>query len=570
MNRGSISLLFCALAALSCKPGYDSLWLNAEVPQEECPAYEYRILDHWDNLDDSVERGYAGASIWEWTSDRLPSERIRKYGELNRKIGINGIVLNNVNASAAILDSLHLQRVKGIADILRESGIRVFLSVNFSSPSILGALPVSDPLLPSTREWWKSKIAEIYSLVPDFGGFLVKASSEGQPGPQDFGRSHADGANMFADALAPYGGIVMWRTFVYSPDDSDRAGQAYREFFPLDGKFRDNVVLQIKNGPIDFQPREPFSPLFGALRHTAMAPEFQITQEYTGQSRNLVFLAPIWEECLKSDTYRDGPGSTVALATLGRSPSVIAGVSNVGRDPDWCGSIFAQANWYAFGRLASNPSLTSEKIADEWLHLSFPKPLFMSKKRFESEFISVVKDMMLSSREACVDYMMPLGLHHLFAADHHYGPDPGYVNEDMRPDWLPSYYHRAGKDGIGFDRSINGSGTVLQYNEPLASLYGNPDTCPQEYLLWFHHLPWDRLMPDGNTLWEELCAHYDRGVRKVEEYVEAWKGLKPYVDKKRYKETASLLEVQLQDAIKWRDTCLEYFSGFSGLPVPKD
>ncbi len=561
--------LLASAAACGATADEDTLWLYGDVPLSGTPAYEYRILDHWDNLDDSVERGYAGPSIWGWTSEELPAERIETYARLNEKLGINGAVLNNVNTAPQILRGDCLARVAQIARILRAHGMRTFLSVNFASPSALGELPTSDPLAPEVQAWWRDKVEEIYSLIPDFGGFLVKASSEGQPGPGDYGRTHADGANMLADALAPHGGIVMWRAFVYSASSPDRAMQAYEEFMPLDGQFRDNVTVQIKNGPIDFQPREPFSPLFGGLRHTSMTPELQITQEYLGQSRNLVFTAPMWEECLKSDTYRDGEGSSVAAVTSKSPVSAIAGVANTGQSPDWCGSVFAQANWYAFGRLAWDPTLTSEQIAEEWLRLTFPKPRFVSARRFTRAFIEPVKAMMLSSREACVDYMMPLGLHHLFAADHHYGPEPWCDVEGFRPDWLPSYYHRADSAGIGFDRTLSGSGAVEQYNEPLASLYGGPD-CPDEYLLWFHHLGWDYRMRSGDTLWNELCRHYDRGVKTVRSYRDLWAGMKPFVDRKRYESVAETLRIQERDAVWWRDACVGYFGSFSRRPLPPD
>ena len=533
------------------------------------PAYQYRILNHWDNLDDSVERGYAGPSIWGWTSNELPAERIAEYGRLNQKIGINGTVLNNVNASPAILDSAHLKRCARIADILRSYGMRVYLSVNFASPSALGGLPTADPQDPTVVEWWKAKVEQIYSLIPDFGGFLVKASSEGQPGPQDFGRTHADGANMLADALAPYHGIVMWRAFVYSPDSDDRARQAYDEFVPLDGQFRHNVSIQVKNGPVDFQPREPFSPLFGALPHSSVTPELQITMEYLGQASSLVFLAPMWEECLKSDTYARGKGSTVAAITSASQVSAIAGVANIGRNADWCGNIFNQANWYAFGRLAWNPALSSAQIAEEWLGITFPKPRLMRQKRFDRGFIGPMKEIMLASREACVDYMMPLGLHHLFAGGHHFGPESWCYHEGWRKDWLPSYYHNASSEGIGFDRTREtGSGAVDQYNEPLASIYNSLEACPEELLLWFNHVDWDHRMASGRTLWEELCLHYDRGVRQVRHFCEVWKGMRNYVTPSRYREVLTLLEGNARDAAWWRDACLQYFREFAQRPYP--
>ena len=551
-----------------CAGGNDRLWADGEIALEGTPAYQWRILNHWDNLDDTVERGYAGSSIWSWTDPDIPVERIREYGLLNQKIGINGSVLNNVNASPKILDGEHLTRVAKIADILREYGIRTFLSINFASPMALGGLPSADPLDPAVISWWEQKIGEIYSLIPDFGGFLVKASSEGQPGPQDFGRTHADGANMLAAILAPKGGIVMWRSFVYSPTATDRAMQALEEFEPLDGEFLPNVVIQVKNGPVDFQPREPFSPIFGKLEHTSLAPELQITQEYLGQENHSVFLSTMWEECLDAETY-SGRG-TVAGVTSSSPLSVIAGVANTGSDRNWCGNIFAQANWYAFGRLAWDPTLPSEKIAEEWLRLTFPKPKFMGEKRFTEKFIEPVKEMMLSSREACVDYMMPLGLHHIFAFEHHYGPEPWGTVPGMRPDWQPPYYHNADKDGIGFDRTRTGSGAVDQYCEPLASQYNDPSTCPENLLLWFHHLPWDYRMKSGKTLWEEICLHYDRGVKEAERFVSIWKSAKPYVDRERYEEIARKFDIQLSDARWWRDACVQYFSEVSGLPIPSE
>ncbi len=571
MRSKWLLLVWLGFLALSCARNIDYLWSEADVPLEGAPAYQYRILDHWDNLDDSVERGYAGPSIWEWTSEELPSARIAEYGRLNQKIGINGTVLNNVNASPAILDSAHLQRCAQIADILRPYGMRVYLSVNFASPAALGGLPTADPLDPAVAAWWRDKVAQIYSLIPDFGGFLVKASSEGQPGPQDFGRTHVDGANMLADALAPYHGIVMWRAFVYSPDSDDRARQAYDEFVPLDGQFRDNVSIQVKNGPVDFQPREPFSPLFGALPHSSVTPELQITMEYLGQASSLVFLAPMWEECLKSDTYARGKGSTVAAVSAASKVSAIAGVANIGRNPDWCGNIFNQANWYAFGRLAWDPGLSSAQIAEEWLRITFPKPRLMSQRRFDCGFIAPMKEIMLASREACVDYMMPLGLHHLFAGDHHFGPEPWCYREGWRKDWLPSYYHKASPDGIGFDRTREtGSGAVDQYHEPLASIYNSLEACPEELLLWFHHVGWDHCLSSGRTLWEELCLHYDRGVRQVRHFRDVWKGMRPYVTASRYHEVLELLDRNARDAAWWRDACLQYFQEFSHRPYPPD
>ena len=532
----------------------------------EEPSYDRRILNHWDNLDNTVERGYAGHSIWHW-GEEIPVERITQYAQLNASIGINGSVLNNVNATPEMLRRDYLERTAAIADIMRPYGIHVYLAVNFSSPAALGGLDTSDPLDPQVRQWWADKVQEIYSLIPDFGGFLVKANSEGLPGPQDFGRTHADGANMLADALKPYDGIVMWRAFVYSPQGSDRASQACDEFAPLDGEFRDNVLIQIKNGPVDFQPREPFSPLFGKMSKTAMMVEFQITQEYLGFSNHLVYLPPLFKECLDSDTYSKGEGSTVAAITSGQvypeayRTTAIAGVANIGRDANWCGHEFAQSSWYGFGRMAWDPSLTSEEIAREWLQQTFCS---------DEEFVEPVLDMMMTSREAAVDYMMPLGLHHIFAWDHHYGPEPWCEIEGARPDWLPKYYHKADAYGVGFDRTLSGSGNVGQYNEPLASLYNNIETCPENLLLWFHHVPWTHVMHSGHTLWEEMCYRYDRGIRKVREYQRIWEEMKPYVDNARWETVKAKLTVQESDARWWRDACIQYFGEFSGMPVPKE
>jgi len=558
------------------------------IYEEVCnPSYERRILNHWDNLDGTIERGYAGSSIfWRKGKDSLTvtdtdKQLWQEYARANASIGINGSVLNNVNASPAILTADYLKKTKEIADVLRPYGIRTYLSVNFASPQVIGGLKTSDPLNSEVAQWWKNKVKEIYSLIPDFGGFLVKANSEGQPGPQDFGRTHADGANMLADALSPFGGMVMWRAFVYNPSDEDRAKQAYSEFMPLDGQFRDNVIIQVKNGPIDFQPREPFSPLFGAMKKTSVMPELQITQEYLGQSVHLVYLATMWEEFLKSDTYQEGKGSTVARCTDGslfpQKHTAIAGVSNIGSDVNWCGHPFAQSNWYAFGRLAWNNSLSSEQIADEWIKLTFAdysgkidtqNSIFSAD--WQVNFLQPVKQMMLNSREAAINYMMPLGLHHLFAADHHYGPGPWWAPTGVRKDWTPPYYHKADSIGIGFDRTATGSNAVSQYQEPLQSMFSNSQTCPDIYLLWFHHLPWNFIMKDGQTLWAELCYRYDKGVRLVREFQKTWDQVQRYVDAERFSQVQTKLREQCMNAQVWKDACLLYFRQFSKMPFPND
>ena len=532
----------------------------------EQPRYDIRILNHWDNLNGTVERGYAGHSIWQW--DQLPlhiSPLYKDYARANASVGINATVLNNVNATPDILTRGYLEKVRLIANELRPYHIRVYLSINFSSPAELGVLENSDPFNPEVEQWWKRKADEIYQIIPDFGGFLVKANSEGLPGPQDYGRSHAEGANMLADALKPHGGIVMWRAFVYNPTEEDRAKQAYSEFMPLDGQFRDNVIIQVKNGPVDFQPREPFSPLFGAMQQTALMPELQITQEYLGFSNHLVYLATQWKEFLESDTHCMGEGSTVARSTDGtlltHPLTAIAGVANIGLDANWSGHHFAQSNWYAFGRLAWDHTLTAEEIAEEWIGMTFTT---------EPAFVDPVREMMLNSWETAVDYMMPLGLHHIFAWDHHYGPEPWCDIPGARPDWLPPYYHNASEEGIGFDRSTTGSDAVSQYCAPLSETFNNPASCPDELLLWFHHIPWDHPMQNGRTLWDELCYRYDGGVQQVRAFQKVWDRMEPYVDSERFRHVQSRLRIQSRDAVWWKDACLLYFQTFSGKPIPYD
>jgi len=557
------------------------------IPDEICnPSYEIRILNHWDNPNGTIERGYAGKSIF-WRADDpftvTDQDKLRwqEYARANASIGINGAVLNNVNASPQILTTDYIKRAQAIDDVLRPYGVKTYLAINFSSPKIIGGLNTSDPLDPDVIKWWKDKAKEIYSLIPDFGGFLVKANSEGQPGPQDFGRTHADGANTLADAVKPFGGIIMWRAFVYSANDKDRAKQAYTEFVPFDGQFRDNVIIQVKNGPVDFQPREPFSPLFGAMKKTSVMPEFQVTQEYLGHSIHLVFLSTMWEECLQSDTYQEGLGSTVARCTDGsiypQAHTAIAGVSNIGLDTNWCGHHFAQANWYAFGRLAWNNQLSSSQIADEWIKLTFypaaseksGTPLYSSDWR--ENFLVPVRTMMLESRETAVNYMMPLGFHHIFSMTNaHYGPGPWWGPPRMRPDWTPPYYHQASTGGVGFDRTTTGSNAVSQYHEPLASQFNDPAICPEMFLLWFHHLPWDYKMKSGRTLWDDICYHYDKGVKQVREFQKIWDRVEPYVDSTRFKAVQRKLRSQATNAVFWKDACLLYFQQFSRMQIPYD
>lgn len=529
------------------------------------PKVELRLLNHWDNLDRHVERGYAGQSIWDWW--RLPGfvdSRYTDYARANASIGINGTVLNNVNASAQVLSARYIAKAAALANVFRPYGIRVYFSVRFSSPVELGGLETADPLNPAVRDWWKAKVSEIYQHIPDFGGFLVKANSEGQPGPQDYGRNHADGANMLAEALDPHGGVVMWRAFVYAQDNpEDRVKQALNEFKPLDGEFADNVLVQVKNGPLDFQPREPFSPMFGMMPETQLMMEFQITQEYLGFSTHMVYLGELYREVLAADTFVRGEGSTIARVidgTLhGYKRTGIAGVANIGSDRDWTGSIFGQANWYAFGRLAWNPDLSSRQIAEEWLKMTFST---------DPEFVAAAAEMMMRSREAVVDYMTPLGLAHIMGTGHHYGPAP-WVSDLDRPEWNPYYYHRADSEGIGFDRTSLGSNAVEQYAPHLARHFSDLETAPEEYLLWFHRLSWDFQMRSGGTLWEELLAHYDKGVAEVEAMRAAWTSLESHVDQERFTKTAQYLDIQLEEARWWRDACVAYFTRQSGRNLPK-
>ncbi len=528
------------------------------------PRVQHRILDHWDNLDGSVERGYAGGSIWDWfTLPDYVGTRYTDYARACASIGINGTVLVNVNAPAAVLTPPYLEKVKALAKVFRPYGIRVYLSARFSAPVEIGGLKSADPLDPAVVAWWRSKAEEIYRSIPDFGGFLVKANSEGQPGPQDYHRTHADGANMLAAAVAPHGGIIMWRAFVYSQDDKeDRAKQAYSEFKPLDGQFRDNVLLQVKNGPIDFQPREPFHPLFGAMPRTPLMLEVQITKEYLGLNTNLAYLGTMWEEALSSDTYAAGKDSTVRKiidgSLQGSRLTGMAGVANIGADRNWSGSHFDQANWYAFGRLAWDPQAAASSIAEEWVRMTFSN---------DAAFIKPVVAMMMGSRETVVNYTGALGLAHLMAHGHHYGPSP-WDASGPRADQTPVYYHRADAAGIGFDRTSTGSGAVSQYAPQVAAMFENIETTPEKFLLWFHHVPWDYTMPSGKTLWTELVEHYDQGVQTVRDMQKTWAGLSAYVDPERFAQVTAFLKEQESDAKWWRDASIAYFQSISRRPLP--
>ena len=557
------------------------------------PKIQNRVLDHWDNLNRTVERGYAGASIWNW--HLLPGyidKRYIDYARANASIGINGTVLTNVNANAMVLTKPYLEKVAALANVFRPYGIKVYLTARFSAPMEIGGLKTADPLDAEVQNWWKQKCDEIYSYIPDFGGFVIKANSEGQPGPQNYGRTHADGANMFADALAPHHGIVMWRAFVYdarvqkstenfgegkadpnapSIASSDRAKQAYDEFKPLDGKFRKNVLVQVKNGPVDFQPREPFSPLFGAMQHTPLIIEFQLTQEYLGQATTLVYEAPLFKECLDADSYSkarlndtvgQGKGSTVAKVIDGSlenySATAIAGVANIGNERNWTGHPFGQANWYAFGRLAWDHELSSEQIAEEWLRQTFSN---------DQHFVIGTKKIMMMSRETMVNYMTPLGLHHIMGTGFHYGPAP-WVDNAGRADWNPVYYHRADSTGIGFDRTVTGSNAISQYAEEVRKQWEDVKTCDEKYLLWFHHVSWNYKMKSGRTLWNELCYKYYSGVDSVRWMQHTWNGLKKYIDEERFEQVKMLLAIQEKEAVWWRNACLLYFQTWSKMPIP--
>lgn len=528
------------------------------------PGMQLRLLNHWDNLDRTVERGYAGFSIWNWhTLPAYKDPRYTDYARANASIGINGTVLTNVNANATVLSAPYLQKVKALADIFRPYGIKVYLTARFSAPIETGGLKTADPLDPAVRQWWKQKAGEIYAFIPDFGGFLVKANSEGQPGPQDYKRTHADGANMLAEAVAPYKGIVIWRAFVYAAENPvDRHKQAYDDFVPLDGTFRDNVMVQVKNGAIDFMPREPFHPLFGAMPKTPLMMEFQVTQEYLGQSTHLVYLAPLFKEVLESDTYAKGKGSTVARVVdgslYGHQLNGMAGVANIGNDINWCGHPFAAANWYALGRLAWDHQLSSEAIAEEWLKMSFST---------DPAFVGPVKKMMMESRENMVNYMNPLGLHHIMGTGHHYGPAP-WVNNLSRPEWNPVYYHKADSTGIGFNRTASGSNALAQYHPEAASQWSDPQRCDERFLLWFHHLPWTRVLSSGRTLWDELCFRYYNGASSVGGMIRTWEHQKNRVDEQRFTEVQMLLQIQQDEARWWRNACILYFQEYSRLPLP--
>ncbi|MDT0676517.1 alpha-glucuronidase family glycosyl hydrolase [Autumnicola musiva] len=531
---------------------------------EDKPKIQKRVLNHWDNLDRTVERGYAGFSIWDWhLLPELIKPEYKDYARANAAIGINGTVLTNVNSNALILTPHYIEKVKALAEVFRPYGIQVYLTARFSAPIELGDLDTADPLDENVKKWWKNIADEIYAEIPDFGGFLVKADSEGQPGPFQYDRTHVDGANMLAEAVASHNGIIMWRAFVYSEEDpDDRAKQAYDQFIPYDGKFADNVMVQVKNGAIDFQPREPFHPMFGAMPNTPLMMEFQITQEYLGFSSHLVFLPKLFEEVLDEDTYSNGENSTVAKIIDGTNSNKkltgIAGVANIGTEKNWTGHPFGQADWYGFGRLAWDPYIDSKDIAQEWLKINFSN---------EEDFVKPMTDLLIESRETVVNYMTPLGLHHIMATSHHYGPGP-WVDDLGRPEWNPVYYHKADKNGIGFDRTASGSNALAQYAKPIAEKYSNPKTTPEKYLLWFHHLPWDYEMKNGKSLWNNIALHYQKGVEQVEQMQKTWATMEQYVNEEEFEKTSMLLAIQLEEAKWWRDACLSYFQQFSEMELP--
>ncbi|HSC53260.1 MAG TPA: alpha-glucuronidase family glycosyl hydrolase [Phnomibacter sp.] len=528
------------------------------------PSLQWRMLNHWDNLTRTVERGYAGGSIWNWQT--LPDyidQRYIDYARANASIGINATVLTNVNANATTLTAPYLQKVKALADVFRPYHIKVFLTARFSAPIEIGHLKTADPYDPAVQQWWKDKAKEIYTLIPDFGGFLVKANSEGQPGPQNYGRNHADGANLLANAVKPYGGTIIWRAFVYSNESpDDRFKQPYAEFVPLDGKFTSNVLLQVKNGPIDFQPREPFHPLFGAMPKTPTMMEFQLTQEYLGFSTHLVYLAPMFKEVLNTDTYQPRQGSTVAKvidgSTFGYSSTGMAGVSNIGSDLNWTGHPFAQANWYALGRLAWNPSLSAESIATEWIKQSFSN---------DAATVATISKIMLRSHEAVVNYMTPLGLHHIMGYGHHYGPAP-WFKEASREDWNCTYFHKADSIGIGFNRTATGTNALVQYAPLVQANWNVLAITNKKWLTWFHHVPWQYKLGDGKTFWDELCLQYQWGVGEVRQMKQQWQTVAKQVDADRFRQVNMLLNIQEKEAIWWKDACLSYFQTFSKKPYP--
>jgi alpha-glucuronidase len=552
--RGSFALL----RHLQCHRKLQGLALGA------APKIKRRLLNHWDNMDGSIERGYAGKSIWNWST--LPgtiSQRYKDYARANASLGINGAVLNNVNSNAQILTTANLDKVAALATAFRPYGIAVYLTARFSAPKEIGGLSTADPLASDVKSWWVTKVDEIYKKIPDFGGFLVKANSEGQPGPQDYGRTHADGAKMLSDALAPHGGVVMWRAFVYKDDGSDRIRQAYDEFHPLDGKFGSNAMLQVKNGPLDFQPREPFSPLFGGMPSTPVALELQITKEYLGEDTHLAYLGPLYEEVLKSDTYAKGQGSTVARVidgtVYGYGDTAIAGVSNIGSDTNWTGSHFNQANWYVFGRMAWDPDATAADVADEWVRQTFSN---------DPAVVTPATTMMMESRQDLVSYMTPIGLAHIMGTDHHYGPAP-WVNNLGTANWNPFYYHKADATGIGFDRTSKGSNAVEQYAATVRDKFASKTSIPDDFLLFFQRVTWDeKLASSGRSVWEELVHRYSSGVDAVGKLRDTWKTVEGRIDAKRFKEVTDFLQTQHYEARWWRDACLQYFASVSKKTIP--
>ena len=536
----------------------------ANIAISSAPKLQHRVVNHWDNVNRLVERGYAGLSLWDWgTLPDYKSPRYTDYARINASLGINGTVINNVNADPRLLSDQFLQKIAALADVFRPYGIKVYLSINYNSPRAFGDLDIADPLDPRVAKWWQERTKKVYEYIPDFGGYLVKANSEGQPGPQDYGRNHADGANMLAAALKPFGGVVFWRAFVYHPDIGDRFRGSYDEFKPLDGKFADNVILQVKNGPIDFQPREPYSSLFSAMEKTHMMMEFQVTQEYFGFATHLAYQGPLFEESLRTETYAKGEGSTIGNILEGKvfgntKHTGMAAVINPGTDRNWTGHPFVQSSWYAFGRMAWDHNISAEAAAEEWLRMTFSN---------DEKFIAPVKNMMLSSREAGVNYRSPLGLTHLYSQGDHYGPAPWTDNLE-RADWTAIYYHRASKKGIGFDRTTTGSNAIAQYPAPLMKQYGDINAVPEELMLWFHHVSWDHKMKSGRTLWEELVHKYYEGVEQVRSMQRAWDKQQAYVDPERFAQVKALLQVQERDAVRWRDSCVLYFQTFSGKAIP--
>ena len=538
----------------------------SQLPVEIVPAMPLLIINHWDIIDGSIERGYSGESFFYKDYEILWDERLEHYTRMMASIGINGIVINNVNVhekETYLITDTYLQKVKQYADLFQRYGIKLYTSVNFAAPMELAGFDNCDPLESQVAEWWKETTAHVYEVIPEFGGYLVKADSEGRPGPFTYGRTHADGANMLARALAPHGGIVIWRCFVYNcgqdwrDKKTDRARAAYDNFIHLDGCFDENVVLQIKNGPMDFQVREPVSPLFGALKKTNMILEVQIAQEYTGQQIDLCYLPPMWREILDFDTYAEGKGSTVSNivrgAAYGQKFCGMAAVINTGNDKNWTGTDLAAANTYGYGRLAMEPAMSCEAIAKEWTDLTLGA-------KVEKDVV----DMLMKSWSTYEKYTAPLGIGWMVSPHYHYGPDIDGYEYDR---W--GTYHRADCRGLGVDRTPAGTGYTEQYNEPWKTIYADVEQCPQELLLFFHYVRYDAVLKSGKTLIQHIYDTHFEGVEEVEAMIAVWKSLKDDIDEEVYGRVLGRMERQLANAKEWRDRVNTYFYRKSGVKDEK-